>query len=174
MRDFLLLAKPIPVVREIVDVNGTIEEVLENIKLSRDWTNEIKISCSMYQNATAFANREQIRQVINNLVLNAIQAMKEGGVLSIETKLFNQEVKKVVEIRIADTGSGIEEKDLKNIFEPFFTDKEKGTGLGLTIVGRIIDGYDGKIEIESSVNNGTTCKVWLPAEIENSGDKLNG
>ncbi len=174
VRDFLLLAKPIPVVREAVDINETITDVLENIKLSRDWTNEIKISCSLDQNATAFANREQIRQVINNLVLNAIQAMKEGGVLSVETKLFNQDSKKNVEIKIADTGSGIEEKDLKKIFEPFFTDKEKGTGLGLAIVGRIVDGYDGKIEIESRVNHGTKCKVWLPAENENSGDKLNG
>ena len=58
---------------------------------------------------------------------------------------------------------GIEEKDLKKIFEPFFTDKDKGTGLGLTIVGRIVDGYGGKIEIQSRINKGTICTVWLPA-----------
>jgi two-component system sensor histidine kinase PilS (NtrC family) len=163
VRDFLLLAKPIPVIREIVDVNETTAEVLENIKLSRDWTNKIEIRCSLAQKVTAFANREQVRQVIHNLALNAIQAMKEGGVLSIVIKLMKYHGKEVVEIKITDTGSGIEKKDLKKIFEPFFTDKDKGTGLGLTIVGRIVDGYGGRIEIESSINQGTICTVLLPA-----------
>jgi two-component system, NtrC family, sensor histidine kinase PilS len=163
VRDFLLLARPIPVIREIVDVNETTADVLENIKLSRDWTDKIEISCSLAPKVTAFANIEQIRQVIYNLVLNAIQAMKEGGVLSIATKSMQHHGKEVVEIKITDTGSGIEEKDLKKIYEPFFTDKDKGTGLGLAIVGRIVDGYGGRIEIESSVDQGTICTVWLPA-----------
>lgn len=163
VRDFLLLAKPIPVVREVVDVNATAVDVLENMKLSKDWTNEIKIDCSLAPKVAAFANREQLRQVVQNLVLNAVQAMKEGGVLSLATKLMQINHKEVVEIRVADTGLGIEEKDLKKVFEPFFTDKEKGTGLGLTIVGRIVDGYGGKIEIQSRINQGTVCTVRLPA-----------
>jgi len=163
VRDFLLLAKPIPVVREVVDVNETAADVLENIKLSKDWTNEIKIDCSLAPKVAAFANREQLRQIVQNLVLNAVQAMKEGGVLSLATKLMQVNHKEVVEIKVADTGLGIEEKDLKIVFEPFFTDKEKGTGLGLTIVGRIVDGYGGKIEIQSRINQGTVCTVRLPA-----------
>ncbi|NTW06872.1 MAG: PAS domain S-box protein [Syntrophaceae bacterium] len=163
VRDFLLLAKPIPVVREVVDVNETAVDVLENIKLSKDWTNDIKISCSLAPKVDAVANREQIRQVVQNLVLNAVQAMKEGGVLSLATKSLQDNNKEVVEIKVTDTGLGIEEKDLKKIFEPFFTDKDKGTGLGLTIVGRIVDGYGGKIEIQSRINQGTICTVWLPA-----------
>jgi len=163
VRDFLLLAKPIPVVREVVDVNETAADVLENIKLSKDWTNEIKIDCSLAPKVAAFANREQLRQIVQNLVLNAVQAMKEGGVLSLATKLMQVNHKEVVEIKVADTGLGIEEKDLKKVFEPFFTDKEKGTGLGLTIVGRIVDGYGGKIEIQSRINQGTVCTVRLPA-----------
>ena len=163
VRDFLLLAKPIPVVREVVDVNETAADVLENIKLSKDWTNEIKIDCSLAPKVAAFANREQLRQIVQNLVLNAVQAMKEGGVLSLATKLMQVNHKEVVEIKVADTGLGIEEKDLKKVFEPFFTDKEKGTGLGLTIVGRIVDGYGGKIEITSRINQGTVCTVRLPA-----------
>lgn len=163
VRDFLLLAKPIPVVREVIDVNETAVDVLENMKLSKDWTNDIKIDCSLAPKVAAFANREQLRQVVQNLVLNAVQAMKEGGVLSLATKLMQINHKEVVEIRVADTGLGIEEKDLKKVFEPFFTDKEKGTGLGLTIVGRIVDGYGGKIEIQSRINQGTVCTVRLPA-----------
>lgn len=167
VRDFLLLAKPIPVIREVVNVNETIVEVLENIKLSRDWTNKIETRCSLDEGVTVFANREQIRQVIYNLALNAIQAMKDGGILSVFTKSVMHHGKEVVEIKVLDTGSGIENEDLKKIYEPFFTDKEKGTGLGLTIVSRIVDGYGGRIEIESSINRGTICTVWLPAGKEN-------
>ena len=166
VRDFLLLARPIPVIRELVDVNETTVDVLENIKLSKDWTDKIEISCSLAEKVTAFANREQIRQVIHNLALNSIQAMKDGGVLSITTKSMLHHDKEVVEIKVTDTGAGIEEKDLRKVFEPFFTNKDKGTGLGLTIVGRIVDGYDGRIKIENGVNQGTICTVWLPSRKE--------
>ncbi|MEN6620975.1 MAG: ATP-binding protein [Smithella sp.] len=170
VRDFLLLAKPIPVIRETVDVNEAILDALENMKLTSGWTNEIKVDYSLIRNVMAIANKEQIRQVIYNLALNAVQAMKEGGILSISTKLIKFDNKENVEINITDTGSGIKEKNLKKIFEPFFTDKDKGTGLGLAIVNRIVDGYGGKIEIESRINKGTTCKVWLPSGREIQGD----
>ncbi len=171
VRDFLLLARPIPIIRELVDVNETAMDVLENIKLANDWTNKIEISCSLAEKVTTIANKEQIRQVIHNLVLNAAQSMKEGGVLSIATKSMLHHNKEVVEIKVTDAGVGIEEKDLKKVFEPFFTNKDKGTGLGLTIVGRIVDGYGGRIEITSRMNQGTICTVWLPCGNEIEGDK---
>jgi signal transduction histidine kinase len=93
--------------------------------------------------------------------------MEEGGVLSIETKVARQDDKKeYAEIKVSDTGCGIKENDLKKIFEPFFTNKEKGTGLGLTIVNHIVEGYNGKIKIESNINHGTVCFVWLPVKNE--------
>jgi len=61
---------------------------------------------------------------------------------------------------------GIEEKDMEKVFEPFFTKKHKGTGLGLTIVSRIVDGYGGRIHLESGLNRGTVCRVWLPSRRE--------
>ena len=87
------------------------------------------------------------------------------------TKSMLHHQKEVVEIKVTDTGCGIEEIDLKKVFEPFFTNKDKGTGLGLTIVGRIVDGYGGRIEIESTMNKGTICTVWLPSGKEIEGDK---
>lgn len=165
VRDFLMLARPIPLNRELVDINEVMEDILENIKLSRDWNDKIKISRSLQREVTAYANREQVRQVIYNLVLNAVQAMPEGGILSLATKgLKNNVREEITEIIVKDTGYGIEEKDLKKVYEPFFTNKDKGTGLGLTIVSRIVDGYGGKIKIESNVNMGTTCIVWLPSK----------
>ena len=162
VRDFLLLARPVPAHRELVDLKVVIEEILENLKINKDWGDKIKIKKYFSSNAAAFANKEPVRHVINNLVLNAIQSMEQGGLLSIETKLIQLDDEKIYsEIKISDTGCGIEEDDLDKIFEPFFTKKEKGTGLGLSIVNHIIEGYNGKIKIDSIVDKGTTCRVWL-------------
>jgi two-component system sensor histidine kinase PilS (NtrC family) len=163
VRDFLLLARPIPTSRELVDLNEVAEEVLENIKLNDDWTSAIKIVKVFSGKAKSLANKEEVRQVIHNLAINAVQAMREGGILSVEIKnqkLNDQE--DYVEIKVKDTGCGIEGKDLNKIFEPFFTNKEKGTGLGLAIVSRFVDGYNGRIKVESIINEGTTFIVWLP------------
>jgi two-component system sensor histidine kinase PilS (NtrC family) len=165
VRDFLLLARPIPTSRELIDLNEVAEEVLENIKLTDDWTNAIKIVKVFSGKAKVLANREQVRQVIYNLAINAVQAMREGGVLSVEIKKQKMnEQEDYVEIKVKDTGCGIEGKDLNKIFEPFFTNKEKGTGLGLAIVSRFVDGYNGRIKVESIINEGTTFIVWLLGE----------
>jgi two-component system sensor histidine kinase PilS (NtrC family) len=165
IRDFFLLARPVPLLRELVDFNDVVEEVLENINVNKESKDKVKIVKVLSDTAKAFANKEQVRQIINNLVLNAVQSMEEGGVLSIETKQAElDDKKKYAEIKVSDTGCGIKENDLNKIFEPFFTNKEKGIGLGLPIVNHIIDGYNGKIKIESAVDKGTICYVWLPAD----------
>jgi two-component system sensor histidine kinase PilS (NtrC family) len=165
VRDFLSLARPVPASRKLVDINEVIEEVLEQIKVCKSWTNKIEIIKVFSENAKAYANKEQVRQIINNLVLNAVQAMEEGGVLSFETKLDELDENKLyAKIKVSDTGCGIKETDLNKIFETFFTNKEKGIGLGLPIVNHIVEGYNGKIKIESVKNQGTICSVWLPVE----------
>ena len=163
VRDFLILARPVPETREPVNVNEVIEDVVENIKISNEWTEDIKIARTFSGQNKAFANKEQIRQIIQNLLMNALQAMEGTGNLLLEIKTVNLEDRKdYTAIKVTDDGCGIEEKDLKNVFEPFFTNKDKGTGLGLAIVSRIVDGYGGKIKIESQVNQGTSITVWLP------------
>ena len=165
VRDFLSLARPVPALRELVDINEVIEEVLEHVKVGKGWTDKIEIIKVFSENAKAYANKEQLRQVVNNIVLNAVQAMEEGGVLSVETALKElDDRRKYVEIKVSDTGCGINENDLNKIFETFFTNKEKGIGLGLPIVNHIVEGYNGKIKIESVENKGTICSVWLPVE----------
>lgn len=167
VRNFLHLARSVPSSREEVDLNVVIEEVLETIKLNKELMDKITIKKSFSDNARAYANKEQVRQVINNLLINAVDAMDDGGEITVETRLVQSaDQKTFVEMRISDTGCGIKEEDLNKIFEPFFTRKAKGTGLGLAIVSHIIDGYKGKIEIESEDGKGTTCRVWLPVEKE--------
>ena len=165
VRDFLLLASPIPLNRELVDIKKITEEVLESIELSNRLSKVVKVVRVFEEGVNIFANKEQIRQVVYNLVINALQAMKEGGILSVEIKkqkLSDEE--NYAEIIVKDTGCGIEENNLKKIFEPFFTNKEKGTGLGLAIVSRFVDGYSGRIKVESVIGEGTTFVVSLPGE----------
>jgi signal transduction histidine kinase len=77
--------------------------------------------------------------------------------------LPGQNGRRLVQVRIGDTGCGIEREQLERIFEPFYTTKEGGTGLGLAIVGRIIESHGGSVAIESDVSRGTTCIVAFPA-----------
>ncbi len=100
----------------------------------------------------------QIKQVLVNLVKNAMQAMTRGGTLTLETGLAADSVW----VSVSDTGGGIPEDQINHIFEPFYTTKKKGTGLGLMIVQRIVRQHGGHIELESRVNEGTTFRVRLP------------
>jgi signal transduction histidine kinase len=99
-----------------------------------------------------------LRQAFLNLVLNAIQAMEGGGVLTIGSRLQGD----AVEITISDTGAGISEENRKKLFSPFFTTKKNGTGLGLAITYRIIENHRGTIHVASEPGKGTTFRVKLP------------
>ena len=150
VRNFLQLARSVPVAREIVDLNKVIEEILENIKLGKEWTDTLKIKHEFSKNVKVSADKKQIRQIINNIILNAVQAMDEGGELSLETKQTQlDDGKKYAEIKISDSGCGIKENIFNKVFEPFFTDKEKEQVLGLAIVNHIVEGYKGKIEMKA-------------------------
>ncbi|HSK74367.1 MAG TPA: ATP-binding protein, partial [Pyrinomonadaceae bacterium] len=114
-----------------------------------------------------FADNDQLQQVFLNLFLNARDAMPAGGEISIKTGGNNGEV----QIEIADSGTGIDEKDVKKIFDPFFTTKPtgKGTGLGLAVCYGIITAHGGKIEVSSNENQGTTFLIFLPANENAAG-----
>jgi PAS domain S-box-containing protein len=113
-----------------------------------------------------YADPQQLEQVLVNLYLNAIDAMPEGGKLNVGAKVKPADgTASVVVITVADTGFGIDKKDLAKIFQPFFTAKKKsGLGLGLPICDRIIRNHGGKIEVESQPRRGTTFKVYLPLD----------
>jgi two-component system NtrC family sensor kinase len=104
----------------------------------------------------------QIQQVLINILLNAIEAMPQGGTLTVSTGMDD----KMVALRFADTGSGIPEDVLPKIFDPFFTTKEqgRGTGLGLSVSFGIIERHRGKLEVKSKVGEGTTFTVKLPVK----------
>lgn len=101
-----------------------------------------------------------LKQAFLNLVLNAIQAMPSGGVLTVESALG----KDGIAVRVSDTGEGISEENRKKLFSPFFTTKRDGTGLGLAITYRIIRNHKGDIGVESELGKGTTFTVRLPVQ----------
>ncbi len=110
----------------------------------------------------ATCDPQQIEQALIALEINAIEAMPDGGTLKVE--LRKMEEKKVVEIKISDTGIGINKEDMEHIFEPFFTTKKdgKGTGLGLAVVHGIVERHGGKVAVESATDVGTTFTITLP------------
>ncbi len=109
-----------------------------------------------------YANYEEIKQALVNIVKNAFEAMPEGGVFTIKARR-QPDSPRYIEIIFIDDGIGIKQENLKFLFDPFFTTKHRGTGLGLAICRRIIaERHHGKIYIESEENKGTTVKIELP------------
>jgi two-component system, sporulation sensor kinase E len=100
----------------------------------------------------------QIQQVLVNLIKNALQAMTKGGKLTLQTGEANEGVW----VSVGDTGGGIPQEQVNRIFEPFYTTKKKGSGLGLMIVQRIVRSHGGKIELDSQVGRGSVFRIWLP------------
>lgn len=111
-------------------------------------------------------DREQMKQVFMNLILNAIQAMREGGSIFISTRLISRDEAgrsgQFVQVEIRDTGIGIPAENLDHIFDPFFTSKDEGSGLGLSISHQIVQEHGGYVTVESKVGVGTTFFINLP------------
>jgi two-component system sensor histidine kinase PilS (NtrC family) len=172
VKDFLLLARPKQSEQRDINVKIIIDDLLESLRFSPEWREDIEIIKSLCDQTNIYGNKAEIRQVIWNMISNAVQAMPEGGRLKIKTTPIPPLVKggkggfpdrkEYLEIRISDTGCGIKEKNQAKVFEPFYTTKENGTGLGLAIVNRIVENHMGKIRIESKPGKGTDCIVLLP------------
>jgi two-component system sensor histidine kinase PilS (NtrC family) len=163
MKDFLLLSRPTPGIHETFKIDEIIDDVLDTIKYVPDWRDQIEILRSSTNQLEIFASKTEIRQLIWNLVMNAVQAMPDGGRLSVTTRpAILKESFPALEVEISDDGPGITKSDLGKIFEPFFTTKEKGTGLGLAIVNRIVDGYLGTIMVDSVPGRGAKFTIRLP------------
>ncbi len=131
----------------------------------------------------ADADKGQIGQVIQNLVINSVQAMPEGGRLKVGAENVRLgdlpgagplRAGCYVHLTVADTGTGIAPEYLAKIFDPYFTTKQQGSGLGLATVYSIVKKHQGHIEVESQLGHGTTFHLWLPATTQMVAEKLEG
>jgi signal transduction histidine kinase len=102
---------------------------------------------------------QQFRQILWNLCLNAVEAMPEGGELRVSVSVRGA----TLEVAVSDTGDGIAAADVSHVFEPFFSTKPEGTGLGLALVHRIVQDHGGEIDVRSAPGLGTTFTLTLPA-----------
>ena len=108
-----------------------------------------------------YLDADKISQILLNLYLNAMDAMAYGGTLTIS--FGHHPWKPGIEISVTDTGSGIDETDLPHIFDPYFTKKSNGTGIGLAIVYNIVEAHNGEIKVASQTGKGTTFTIFLSA-----------
>ncbi|MBN1382492.1 MAG: PAS domain S-box protein [Deltaproteobacteria bacterium] len=163
IKDFLFMARPVSGARTECDVVPVIEEVIEAVCYLPEWDEKIIIEKDLSDQAVLYANKTEIRQILWNLVVNAVQAIPDGGTISISARAVDSTgVDDHLEIKVADTGGGIAEEIRPQIFEPFYTTKERGTGLGLAIVNRIVEGYGGRIGIDTEYGRGAMFVVSLP------------
>lgn len=156
VEDFSILTNPIQKAGFPVDISVILNETIDtfsktikrsDIDVERDIESEIYVSCDRYR----------LKQSFWNLFLNSMQSISGDGLIKVEA--FSE--RQSVIIKISDSGCGISQKNISNIFDPFFTTKNSGTGLGLVIVQKVIESYNGKIDVVSAVDEGTTFIITM-------------
>jgi two-component system, sporulation sensor kinase E len=155
---FLQAIRPVPPQLKPDSLNDVAEKTLELLRPELDNRGLTATTKLARRLAAAPLDATQMQQVLVNLIKNAMQAMTRGGTLTLQTAGNDDGVW----VSVGDTGGGIPEEQINRIFEPFYTTKKKGSGLGLMIVQRIVRAHNGRIELESHVGRGTTFRIWLP------------
>lgn len=158
LTEFLELARPRGIAREPVHLPRLADEVLDLEEESARGRGVVIVRDLPTDGCVAIGDREKLKQVTINLVVNALEAMKQGGTLTVRVRSEGDRVMMLVE----DTGPGIASELLPNVFDPFFTTKEAGTGLGLSIVRKIVDQHGGDVDIYSERGMGARVVVSIP------------
>jgi signal transduction histidine kinase/FixJ family two-component response regulator len=167
-RQLLTFAKGGEPVRSVVDLPEIVQEAAQLALHGSTVRCDFRPAPGLWR---VNADKEQAAQVVRNLVLNAAQAMQKGGdlVVSLSNEVVAAGVRgklrpgRYVRLEIADSGEGISPENLARIFEPYFSTRKTGAGLGLATVYSIIKRHDGHIEVDSPPGRGTTVSVWLPS-----------
>ena len=156
--EFLDFARPMRLNLKEIDVNDVIFRTVQFMHLAITRNNIDVEQRLAFEMPRIMADDKQLEQVFRNMILNALQAMPDDGKLVIDSR----PVPDGVQVTVQDTGIGISDEALSQIFVPFFTTKTKGTGLGLSIVQKIIENHGGIISVESKLGEGTTFEIFLP------------
>jgi two-component system sensor histidine kinase HydH len=163
--ELLDFSRPSDLSREPSDIGGLIARSIKLIQQDASNKNiEIKIDTAD-DLCPVWIDSDRLAQCLLNLYINAIQAMENGGSLTVQCSSGEAGHVKIV---VRDTGRGIAPEDLNKIFDPYFTTKKKGTGLGLAIVYKIIDTHKGRIEVESTMGQGTVFTITIPCYSEDT------
>lgn len=159
IKQLLSFARPAPQYYRLTKVEDLVRDALRLIK-TRSVSGRIDFKLAIAEGLPEIeVDGELIKQVLLNLLLNAVQAIDNRGTVTVSARRPSSEI---VEIDVADDGAGIDEQNLKNLFSPFFTTKPTGTGLGLSIVQRVVLAHDGDVDIKSAVGKGTAVMLRFP------------
>jgi len=156
INSLLDFARPKPPTRDKVNVNVVVQDLLSRNTMHKTIEMTKKLDEDI---PTILADPSQLTLVFRNIIINAIQAMPEGGSLVVKSSASNKEW---ISVSFKDSGIGIPKEDLDKIFEPLFTTKAKGIGLGLAVIKILVEGHGGTIEVESELGKGSTFTVNLP------------
>lgn len=157
--DFAKLQKPNLTHFSLNDLIGKITELFKlEIK-----DKQIKFSPELSPDISKIqADEDQVRQILMNVIINAIQAIPKEGEIKIKTEKTLLKGEPAIKLIIEDSGIGIPEKDFTQIFDPFFSTKDEGSGLGLSIVYKLVEAHQGEIKVESKEGEGTKFVIFLP------------
>jgi two-component system, NtrC family, sensor histidine kinase PilS len=158
LRDFLEYARPAPLARSRTNVVEAIDEVLVLLDHRAD-AGTLKLVREFPPSLDWIIDPQQFRQAVWNLCLNAVQAMPDGG----ELRVTAETVGGRLEVRVTDTGEGIAKENLSHIFEPFFSTKSDGSGIGLALVHRVMQDHGGDVYVESTLGAGSVFTLTFPA-----------
>ena len=169
--DFLAYAGP--KLKNVGPVNMTevAAEIVEAVRAGEAREKGVVVEDLAARDHLVEGDAEQLRQVLWNLVRNAVQATPRGGTVTVDLLSQNRHRQHYVAVTVSDTGTGIPPDILGKIFNPFFTSKAEGTGLGLAISQRIVHYHGGFIEVRSSPGSGSVFSVFLPERRESSGGR---
>jgi signal transduction histidine kinase len=160
--DLLYFGKPGKPTFDWVDVNELLRKTLFFVAQHPEAHNVHQIQELTRNLPPVWVDEKQLQQVFFNVIINAIQAMKSGGTLLIQTELQKQDGGSSVRVVIGDSGPGIPAEDLEKIFAPFYTTKTQGTGLGLAICRQLMEQQGGAVRVASRVGEGTRVNIELP------------
>lgn len=161
VREFLDFARPqVPQLREVV-VNELLSKVLTFMEPEFEKSGIIMKQHLPHRQLICRADSDQLHRAFLNIAVNAVQAMPQGGVLTVTLLPYNVGNNTGMVCRFSDTGSGLSQLAREQMFQPFYTEKNRGTGLGLSIVKNIIDSHGGRIEVESEQGRGATFSIIL-------------
>ncbi|MEW6002674.1 MAG: PAS domain S-box protein [Nitrospirota bacterium] len=157
LNEILSFIKEVRIEKEMANINRVVDDVTSLIKPELD-EKEIVLVKDLGDTPDVHMDPNSIKEALLNILRNAIHAIGVTGTIYVKTYLREDSIA----VEVKDTGKGIPEKILPYIFDPFFTTKDTGTGLGLTITQKIIEKHNGRIEIESRVEKGSTFRFFIP------------
>ena len=160
--DFLFAVRPMDARLDEQDINRLIEDLMEFVHFELEEAN-VELESDLAEDLPPLEFDEKLlKQALLNIINNAVAAMPDGGILTLATERRGE----FVMVHVRDTGTGISDENMAKIFEPYFTTKDFGSGLGLTVVYKIMKEHGGEVAVKSKEGEGTTFTISLPVPVK--------